>query len=171
MVENSTYKGGPKSPPTWWNFTTINKGVEKFHPATSTFLGEFFHHLQAGGKIPPYLVKFFHHPQAGGNFFPPSASWWKNSTISKRWKIPPTEVWWNFSTISNEVEKYNHGISTCFGRISHHLQAGGTILPYQGKHLLIIGVPSVNTVEWCAHQCHCLINNQFPIKSLYGPKT
>ena len=143
MVENSTYKGGPKSPPTWWNFSTINTGVEKFHHATSTFLG---------------------------GIFPPACRWWKNSTISKRWKIPPTKVWWNFSTISKEVEKYHHGISTCFGGISHHLQAGGTILPYQGKHLLINGVPSVNTVKWCAHQCHYNINNQVPVKSLYRPK-
>jgi len=66
--------------------------------------------------------------------------------------------------------KYHHVIRTFFGGIFHHLQAGGTILPYQGKHLLIIGVHSVNTVQCCAHQCHCLINNQIPMKSLYRPK-
>ena len=52
VVANSTYKGGPKSPPTWWNFSTINTGVEKFHHATSTFLG---------------------------GIFPPACRWWKNS--------------------------------------------------------------------------------------------
>ena len=134
MVENSTYKGGPKSPPTWWNFTTINKGVEKFHPATSTFLGEFFRLLADGGKKFPPACRWWKNYTLLGGIFPPSASRWKNYTVSKRWNIPPTTVWWNFSTISKEVEKSHHGISTCFGRISHHLQAGGTILPYQGKH-------------------------------------
>lgn len=104
----------------------------------------FFHHMQAGGKIPPSASGGKFHLQRYGGIFPPS---------TRRWK------------------KYNHGISTSFGGISHYLQAGGTILPYQGKHLLIIGVHSVNTVEWCAHQSHCLINNQIPIKSLYRPKT
>ena len=153
MVQYLHLHGGifPPSIQGWKNSTMP-------HPP---FLVEFSHLLADGGKIPTSKVEFF----------PPYASRWKNSTISKRWKIPPTKVWWNFSTINKEVEKYNHGISTSFGGISHYLQAGGTILPYQGKHLLIIGVHSVNTVEWCAHQSHCLINNQIPIKSLYRPKT
>jgi len=153
VVQNLHRHGGifPPSIQGWKNSTMP-------HPP---FLVEFSHLLADGGKIPTSKVEFF----------PPYASRWKNSTISKRWKIPPTKVWWNFSTINKEVEKYNHGISTFFGGISHYLQAGGTILPYQGKHLLIIGVHSVNTVEWCAHQSHCLINNQIPIKSLYRPKT
>jgi len=150
---------------------------------------EFLHHQQRGGKIPPCHIHL-----SWWNFstsllmvekIPPACRWWEKfrqerwnfSTICKQvekfhlqrcTKCPP--IWWKFSTISKEVEKYHHGISTCFGGISHHLQAGGTILPYQGKHLLINGVPSVNTVKWCAHQCHYNINNQVPVKSLYRPK-
>ena len=138
-------------PPFWWNFSTCFQMVEIFFHLL-VYGGNIFHLLADGGKI----------STKKGGMFPPASRWWKF--------FPPACGWWKNSTISKEVEKYNHGISTCLGGISHHLQAGGTILPYQGKHLLIIGVPSVNTVEWCAHQCHCLINNQIPIKSLYRPK-
>jgi len=54
-VENSSYQGGPKYPPTWWIFYTITKWVEKFHHAVST---------SYGGTLPP------------------SARRWNNSTLS-----------------------------------------------------------------------------------------
>ena len=71
-----------------------------------------------------------------GGIFPPSA---------RRWKIPPCHIhlfWWTFSTIWKQVE------------------------PYQGEHLLIIAVASVNTVEWYARECHCVVNSEIYIKSL-----
>ena len=69
-MKNSTYNGGPKSPPTWWNFYTIRKWVEKFHHSVSTFFGGIFHHLQAGGKISANMVEFFHHYQVSGKIPP-----------------------------------------------------------------------------------------------------
>ena len=38
--------------------------------------------------------------------------------------------------------------------------------PYQGEHLLIIAVASVNIVEWYARECHCVVNSEIYIKSL-----
>jgi len=51
VVANSTYKGGPKSPPIWWNFSTISKEVENTTMSYPPFLVDFFHHLEAGGTL------------------------------------------------------------------------------------------------------------------------
>jgi len=94
---------------------------------------EFLHHQQVGGKIPPYRIHLFWWN------FPPSASRWKNLRQYGGIFPPSPGGWKNFTMPYPPlmVEFY------------HHLQGGGTIPPYHGKHLLT-AVPSENTVEWYA---------------------